>query len=789
MNQDVKRKTKTQALIYLLKSCWMAPLASKEATAKFRRSQFLAVLQVVPLASLATYLIIALAFFTTSEIVPPPTFIIWACGLTLIASYNLMLWRRFILHRQWARYGVVTHYILIFNLSLAALLYGYLSLQLFSLLADNQRILLVAIIAAFSATGCWMFASIPLAGLLWSMLLSGVFGMGILTTSSDFTFLGYLAIGYSLFLCATVLITSNRFIHALVTRKKMRQQSELISLLLNDFEENANDWLWEIDSQARIQHVSIHLINATGKSAHELAQHDFIAILASIIDTSIETAPSDLHKLRQRLALAVPFNDLRIRVQIQGETRWWAFTGKPLLQNRQSTNGWRGITTDVTEQHQRELEMVRLANEDSLTGLANRYRFIKELNTIALSINNPQPCFVMMLDIDNFKHVNDSMGHHVGDQLLCVIARRLTNILPSDAVLARLGGDEFAILITQNVTQQWARKFSHLIQIVLAEPTILSAHSLDIRVSIGISFAPQNANTVEELLKTADMALYHAKEEGRNRVCVFTSTLKEKSLHKQQLLNDLKTAIKKQQFFLMYQPQFDLQTSQLVSFEALVRWQHPTLGLVSPDEFISLAECSQLIIELGAWVLEQACLDCMQWPASISVAVNVSGVQLENSNLAETVNTILENTTLPHHRLELELTESSIMSNSSKILTMLSNFRLAGGRVAIDDFGTGFSSFSYLHDFPLDKLKIDRSFINLLDAGIPGDKAHAIVHSIIQLGKTLKLQITAEGIETQEQYRQLQLLHCDLGQGFLMARPLDAQQVLNFIADYQVKAS
>ena len=239
----------------------------------------------------------------------------------------------------------------------------------------------------------------------------------------------------------------------------------------------------------------------------------------------------------------------------------------------------------------------------------------------------------------------------------------------------------------------------------------------------------------------------------------------------------------------MYQPQFDLQTSQLVSFEALVRWQHPTLGLVSPDEFISLAECSQLIIELGAWVLEQACLDCMQWPASISVAVNVSGVQLENSNLAETVNSTLENTALPHHRLELELTESSIMSNSSKILTMLSDFRLAGGRVAIDDFGTGFSSFSYLHDFPLDKLKIDRSFISLLDADIPGDKAQAIVHSIIQLGKTLKLQITAEGIETQEQYQQLQRLHCDLGQGFLMAKPLNAQQVLDFIADYQIKAS
>jgi predicted signal transduction protein with EAL and GGDEF domain len=347
-----------------------------------------------------------------------------------------------------------------------------------------------------------------------------------------------------------------------------------------------------------------------------------------------------------------------------------------------------------------------------------------------------------------------------------------------------LGGDEFAVILTHlenhSVSPADAAELAAKIQAKIALPFNLYGHKIETKVSIGISFGPQDATDADGLLNAADIALYHAKEE-RNKVRFFTPSLKQKALRKQTLLNDLQVAIDEQQFFLMYQPQYDLKSNQVVSFEALVRWQHPRLGLIAPNDFIPLAESSQLIIPLGEWVLQQACCEATKWPDTVSVAVNVSAMQLEYSNFDKTVGKALVDSGLMQNRLELELTESSMMHDSPRVLDILGAFRQAGGRVAIDDFGTGFSSFSYLHSLPLDKLKIDGSFIDLLEASKIDNQARTIVNSIIQLAKALNLQVTAERIETIEQQQLLNDMTCDLGQGYLFSKPILPEQIKGFI--------
>ena len=710
----------------------------------------------------------------------------WAILLIIIATTNFGLWWRHLIAVKKLKPSAFSRNLLIFNLALAALLYAYITLQVYGKLSPNNNNFLIAIVAAFTATGGWMFASIPLAGILWSLFLVGFFGLGLLNMHNDYQSLAYLAIFYSLFLSATVLVTSRKFIQGLIAETKIEQQGEFIGLLLHEFEESVSDWLWEIDNNGLLQHVSIQLVEATNKTADDLKTQAFLNILDSLLCNNSEhpESVSLLKKIQDGLQKNHSFNELLLPVLIKQKTHWWSFNAKPLFNEHSVLTGWRGVTSDVTEARIRELEMTRLANQDSLTGLANRYQFLNSLNNIMSNPIETGSCFLMMMDLDNFKNINDSLGHNAGDQLLCHLATQLQSVIPKGALLARLGGDEFALVVThlnkQSVRPADAAELAAAIQTKVATPFSLHGHKIETKVSIGVSFAPLDATDAGDLLNAADIALYHAKED-RNTVSFFTEPLKQKALHKQTLLNDLQAAIDEQQFFLMYQPQYDLNTEQVVSFEALVRWQHPKLGLISPDDFIPLAESSRLIIPLGEWVLQEACHEAISWPNTISVAVNVSAMQLEHSDFGKTVDNALLESKLMQHRLELELTESSIMHNSPRILNMLNTFRSAGGRIGIDDFGTGFSSFSYLHSFPLDKLKIDRSFIDLLQTSDVENHAQTIVNSIVQLGNAMNLQVTAEGIETYEQQLLLKNLTCHFGQGYLFAKPMTAGRIKGFL--------
>ncbi|MDP5029636.1 bifunctional diguanylate cyclase/phosphodiesterase [Paraglaciecola sp.] len=769
----------------MLQSCCNDPTADLKTQHYYRYRQFIAVLNVIPLASFATYFIAGLGLVTTWQQINLWALGVWALFLIIIASINLVLWRRFVWHKIKPHNINVLSWILTFNLGVAALLYASLCLAMFGLFEDHHRILLVGTAAAFSATGCWMFASMPIAGVLWGALLPGILGIGLLLSYSDrHGDLGLISMLYSLFLIVTVLVTSRKFVTSLIAETKIEQQGELISLLLHDFEENANDWLWEIDSKGFLRHVSVQLINASGKTEKELKKQPVADIIKTFLAVNNEYSQTEFEKITDALAKPLAFNDLRLKVNVNEQQRWWSLKAKPLFDERNRFVGWRGVTSDITAAYSRELEMTRLANIDSLTGLANRYHFLNVLRDLVPNKADVTPCYLMMLDLDNFKIVNDSLGHYAGDQLLVHLAETLGKIIPPSALLARLGGDEFAIIMREGLTQESATIFAHHLQFAIAKPFTLQEYKIEMKASIGISFAPDDQCTAADLLNASDIALYDAKEAGRNKLSFFSPQLQKRALFKQKLLIDLKSAIVNQQFFLLYQPQIDLATGQLVGFEALVRWQHPTEGLISPDDFIPLAETSKLIIELGAWVLQQACRDAVLWPEHLRVAVNVSGVQCEDIRLHKVIHQALVDSGLAQHRLELELTESALMNQSSELLGVLSEFRQAGGTVAIDDFGTGFSSFSYLHSFPLDKLKIDRSFVKLLGFEQSNNKAEAIVQSIILLAKSLDLSLTAEGVETPQQQVFLTKLHCDLAQGYLFSKPISAECVTEYIAEF-----
>ena len=447
-----------------------------------------------------------------------------------------------------------------------------------------------------------------------------------------------------------------------------------------------------------------------------------------------------------------------------------------------SDGGWLATCEDVTEQHRAESQITFMARHDALTQLPNRLLLAERIEQAIAQAGRGAGFGVLCLDLDNFKQVNDTLGHPVGDQLLCAVADRLRACIREIDTVARLGGDEFAIIQADTQKPTDAERLARRIVECLAEPYEFDGQRIVIGASVGISLAPHDGASGEKLLKNADVALYRAKAEGRGIWRFFEAKMDE-SLQKRRALElDLREAMERDEFKLVYQPLYDLRHERICGFEALLRWHHPLHGLVSPEQFIPVAEEIGIIIPLGEWVVEQACEQAALWPDDIKVAVNVSSVQFRSPRLIDAFSRALGRSKLSPGRLELEITESVLLANSAETLATLHKLRALGLRIALDDFGTGYSSLSYLRSFPFDKLKIDQSFVRDLTA-TEGSKL--IIRAIVSLGKSLGMRTTAEGVQTVAQLNQVAAEGCDEIQGYFLSKPISATQVPSVILKFR----
>ena len=432
--------------------------------------------------------------------------------------------------------------------------------------------------------------------------------------------------------------------------------------------------------------------------------------------------------------------------------------------------GWLATHEDVTEQRRSEAKIAYLAHHDALTGLANRAAVGQKIEEATARHRRwGEPFSVLLLDLDRFKYVNDTLGHPAGDALLREVAMRLKTCLRETDVLGRLGGDEFAIIQAAEFNQREAAiKFADRIIGIVAKPFSIDGNEVNIGTSIGIALAPEHASSADDLLKMADMALYRAKSIGRNSYRFFDAAMTEAADARREVETELRHAIQNDQLTLHYQPIIDGKTLKICGAEALIRWRHPTKGVIFPDQFIPLAEETGLIGQIGEWVLHAACVEAATWPADVKVAVNLSPVQFRKANLNDVVMDALAQSGLPPQRLELEITETALIESAAECLPTLRQFKNLGIAIALDDFGTGYSSLSQLTMFPFDKIKIDKSFIqNMMKRA---DSA-AIISATLTLAKSLDIETTAEGVETAEQYQFLRLAGVTSLQGFLFKRP------------------
>jgi diguanylate cyclase (GGDEF)-like protein/PAS domain S-box-containing protein len=440
--------------------------------------------------------------------------------------------------------------------------------------------------------------------------------------------------------------------------------------------------------------------------------------------------------------------------------------------------GWVETYEDITERRHSEARIAFMARHDALTGLPNRVLFVEKIEEAIASVGREGSFAILSLDLDRFKQVNDTLGHHVGDELLRLAATRLQHVASENDTVARLGGDEFAIVQRRADRPETVANLAHRIVEALSVPYDVVGHRITIGASIGISLAQGDGFTPDRLLKSADVALYRAKADGRGTWRFFEAEMDARLQARRTLELDLRDALEKDEFELFYQPIYDLTHDRISGFEALLRWRHPERGLVTPGEFITLAEELGLIVPIGAWVLQQACMEARKWPTYVTLAVNVSAVQFKGSSLIDTVQHALGAAGLAPHRLELEITESVLLADNVATLAILHTLRGRGIRIAMDDFGTGYSSLSYLRAFPFDKIKIDQSFVRDLTAL---DGPGPIVRAIRTLADSLSMRTTAEGVETYDQLKWLHEEGCHEAQGYYFSRPVPAAGIAELI--------
>ena len=552
-----------------------------------------------------------------------------------------------------------------------------------------------------------------------------------------------------------------------------RPQSSRSDGLIEEFESSGKGWFWETTREGALSYISESVAQALGRNSEDLLDRPFTDLIST---EGADGSATSERTLGFYLSSHVAFQDLIVRAKTKNEI-WWSISGRPVHDEIGRFFGFRGFASDLTQMRQSEVELDRLARQDALTGLANRQALRRALDDALVSaVRRKHRCSMFLLDLDRFKAVNDTLGHPAGDTLLRLVALRLRDVIGEAGQVGRLGGDEFEVVLPNISSKDELSKLAQGIIDSLSRPYTINRTAVSIGASIGIVTSDYDDRTSDDLMRDADLALYAAKAAGKGCFRFFAAEMHEAARERQLMESDLRVALEKGQLSVVFQPSVDASSEAVTGFEALIRWEHPEHGAVSPAQFIPLAEEIGLIDEIGEWVLRTACTEAAKWPQNISVAVNLSPVQFKSHALPATVRSVLSDTDLPANRLELEITEGVFLSNDEHVHEMIGNLKAIGLKLALDDFGTGYSSLSYLQRVPFDKIKIDRSFVS--GASDPTSRNAALIRAMVGLASDLKMQTTAEGVETQDELQLVRDLGCSLVQGYYFGKPMPAEEAL-----------
>jgi len=554
----------------------------------------------------------------------------------------------------------------------------------------------------------------------------------------------------------------------------LAERDETVSLLLREFEDAGADWLWEIDAQRRVARANPRFAVSLGADPKTINGTPFLQLLAGPTWEDGNFAPG-LRELAERLKARDPFRDLLLPVYVNQDERWWEMSASPRYDERGAFIGFRGVGSDVTEARKSADKINHMARFDTLTGLPNRLLINETLGRAMADADKwGSRCAFMMIDLDRFKAVNDTLGHPVGDRLLGRVSERLKLLMTENEMIGRLGGDEFAVVVRDATDTQRTEQLAQTIIDALSQPYEVDQHTLYIGASVGLAIGPRDGRTAEMLIRSADLALYRSKDAGGGVFHAYEPQLHMAAEERRVLEIALRNAVENSQMHLNYQPVVNAATGQLTGFEALLRWTHPEFGNVSPAKFVPLAEEARLIAPIGEWVLRTACDEAARWELPARIAVNVSPEQLHNPAFVSVVAQALAQSGLRPERLELEVTESVFMREGTVAVEVLEKILDLGVRLSLDDFGTGYSSLGYLAHTRFSSIKIDRSFIQSASKGTK--EAIAIIRAVVALADSLGMATTAEGVETEEEHVMVQQLGCTKVQGYYFGRPLPVQE-------------
>jgi diguanylate cyclase (GGDEF)-like protein/PAS domain S-box-containing protein len=869
---------------------------SEEERRSIRAAQIGAVLNLVPVTVAINVLNAAIVITANSDRGQSGVLIAWASTLLLLLGVSTFSWLRFRKSPPTGGSNGALNRITIHAFLLAGIWTVIPTLFFPDTSAVNQ-VLIACLVSGMMGGGALCLSTVPRAGLLytWTFAAGGAAAL-LLDDEPRFVYGLMLLVLYAVFMSRTLTAYGRLFISNQLNRVEMSRQTELIGLLLKNFEENSSDWLWETDAIGTLVRLSDRLVDVTQRSRAELQN----MTVADLLRDGSADPSATIVDLQSKVANRDAFRDLIVPVRVGGESRFWSITGAPEYDRSGRYTGYRGIGTDVTdrwmtqqklaeqaeqfesalenmpqgmcmfdadfrllvcnrryiemyglqeqdvapgthileltrrrvnsgllpavdmertkaiisqpvrptsaqfvsrlqdgriisisaeqmpgggcivihndisEQRRAEEQMRYLAHHDALTGLPNRVVLREEM--IRCLDEQDAKFSVLALDLDLFKEVNDTLGHPAGDELLKFVAQRLRATAGQADFVARQGGDEFVILQRRLGDAEPGELAGRVIE-ALKQPYRIAESEVVIGASIGIATAPTDAKDADQLLKFADLAMYRAKERGRNAFAFFEQGMDVEMHERRALEIDLRRAVEFGELELYYQPSVTAVDGTVSCLEALLRWNHPTRGMISPATFIPLAEETGLIIGIGEWVLRSACVEASRWPSNVSVAVNLSPVQFRSKDLAGMVTSAIASAGLDPRRVELEITESVMLQDSAANIAILHRLRSLGVKIVMDDFGTGYSSLGYLRSFPFDKIKIDRSFVK----GAIDKEATAIIRAVCGLSADLGITTTVEGVETQDQLKHVTEAGCDQIQGYYFSRPRPAADVAELL--------